>query len=402
MRVEIEVPVITWGRAKSTHSHKTVFASVPRVFEIPEYSTSEAPVVMAFSERYDGDKICRVEYFGIDGQLYTDRMAGADVEIATAFHLFRHDNAFLHPFFSAYAEEMGKRVDFIRRESHALAKQKMLPATFADQFENAQKTPYRFETMTSLGIRDFDEGKVQESVERFTKHMERFVIVGGNVMLREQEPIIEVRADLGSYSTELHSRIRTRPVPGPLIDVKSGWMRQVEFLSLRDHERLAERMAVLAARFSVKDPTQIKGAEILDVEIDDLRYANVSSEGATLMAAAELMKRAFIDNISNYSPSDDSDRVRAKTEAMLVALSPVDVDIMQRLIAGLAEADETVAPELLEGPVADVVHAYSSGRSDKCFGSRAYVEHAADALDRWHNREVGLNLSMAPAAAFRA
>ncbi|MDW9481753.1 hypothetical protein GOB57_24195 [Sinorhizobium meliloti] len=47
MRIEFRVPVVVRAKPKRTKDVKLVIATVNRVFDVPEYSTADAPVVLS-------------------------------------------------------------------------------------------------------------------------------------------------------------------------------------------------------------------------------------------------------------------------------------------------------------------------------------------------------------------
>ena len=394
MRVQIEVPVVVAGRMKTSHSHKSVFASVPQVFDIPEYSLSEVPVVLAVEERFESGNARRVEYFGVDGLLYTDRMFGAEDEVAKALHLQRCGENGTHPFFSAVEKLVEERMHSIRKQSLALAHQNVIPAAIHEYYENFSRVPYRFKTLKELGVRHYDEAAVEKQLAAFAKRMERMVVVGGNVLAQEQEPVIRI----GGYwdvSPEVSAGLHVRPEPEALVNV-GGWGARLpyEFLPLADHDRMAERVHTIAKRFKT---AKISTTEILEVEIGDPRYLTSSAEAGSLLAVADIVRRAFVEGMTVLT--DDYDRAKTGTEKKLLSIDPAHLALAQRLTAGIAASGENEISQELETAMSGIVQASACGSAGKVFGKPEVADQAAEALEAWQDRAVYVDMS--PATALR-
>ena len=305
MRVEVEVPVIGWGHAKAGHSYKDIFASVPRTFEIPEYDVSEVPPVLAYHETGPNGRVLRSEYFGVGGKLYRDRMVSANDASAISFHYQRYGTV-PHPFFSAISDQYDKRIHYIRKEGDLLAPKKMIPAEFGEYIVKGKgDVPFRIPTFQELTLKGYNEKAVDEQVVEFSKRMERMIVVGGNLLVEEQEPMIRIDGHISSFvSSRFGGYVHLRPEPDQLLKLED-WNNTppLAFISLSEFATLGDRIASLEERLG--GHVEFEYA-ISDVEIDDARYLRASGEGATLMIAGDLLRRAFVEHLSQAGGEADS------------------------------------------------------------------------------------------------
>lgn len=395
MRVEIEVPVVVTGRMKPSQSHKWVFASVPRVFDIPEYSSSEVPEVLSYV--VEGGEIGRekVRYFGLDGMLFTDRGTRADSDQARQFHFDYWGNTPVHPFFVDADAVIRKRIEYIRRESIALAHQKMIPAEMHAHSDSGRSPLFRFSTFEEIGVRHFNEEGIDEQVEAFQKRLERMILVDGKILVSEQEPIIKIGGYSGFAPNCLDAVVR-RAEPTTLINLEN-WANEMPyaFLSIADYASTSETAFAIADRFNCRSATH---GRVIDIEIGDPRYLNVSGEALTLAASADIMRSAFVATMSVHTR--DTKSTYNQIEEKLMGLPPTVLDCAQRLYAGILASDESHAAPELEEAVSDALEIGRAEGNKRYFGSERVVEHAKTALEAWHDRPVSLE-GMRP-AAFRA
>lgn len=393
MRVEVEVPVVGWGQAKAGQSYKDIFASVPRVFEIPEYDVSEVPVVLAYVETNESGKARRSEYFGHGGKLYRDRMVDPNCQFAKSFHFQRY-GVIPHPYFAAASDRYSKRIHSLRKESDALAPKKMIPAEFGEHVvKGSGDVPIRIQTFQELGLKNYNEKAVEEQVAEFAKRMERMIVVGGNLMVEEQEPIIRIDGYVGSLSGKFGAYVHLRPETDLLVKPDS-WSSStaLAYVSLTEIGTLESRVAAIEGRLGGRVEFEYG---ISDVEIDDVRYLKASGEGATLIVAADLLRRGFVENMTPFS--GESDYQHASVQKKVLALEPAVFASVHRMIAALQTATETDIPEALEESVSSIVEMHARKDLSACFGNRKLLEYATDALQLWHDREIGLDLGHRPA-----
>jgi hypothetical protein len=396
MRVEVEVPVIGWGQMKAGQSNKDIFASVPKTFEIPEYDLSEVPLVLAYSETHKSGKTSRSEYFGHAGKLYRDHMVDPNCQVAKSFH-FQHWGTIPHPYFAAVSERYRSRIHSLRKESEALAPKKMIPTDFGEHVVKGDgNVPIRIQTMQELGIKNYNEMVVEEQISEFAKRMERMIIVGGNLMVEEQEPIIRINGYLGSgpYSAgKLAGYVHLRPETDRLVKPES-WSSTtpLAYVSLAEIGTLENRVAALEA--CVSGNVQFEYG-ISDVEIEDARYMKTSGEGATLMAVADLLRRVFVQNMMPLG--GESDYQYTCFQKTLMETSLTVLAEMQRMISALNVATETEIPQMLEESVAAILEMHSRNDLLGYFGNRHILEYAAHTLELWQDREIGLEMVRSPA-----
>jgi hypothetical protein len=397
MRIEVEVPVIGWGQLKSGHAHKEIFASVPRVFEIPEYGLAEVPVVLAYGQAHANGTNSRVEYFGLGGKLYTDRVVAPDDDGARVLRYPRYGGSAVHPYFTAISEKIGTTVHRLRKEGEAMLPKKTIPAAFGDFISNGRTgDEFVFPALEELRLKSHGEERVEAQLAEFAKRMERMIIVGGNVFVEEQEPIMRIEGDVGSYSLRINGWVQNRPEPTRLVDI-DGWYgtSPIGFVSLADFENLPSRVAAIEER--TKKTVEFD-TRLFDVEIDDARYLRSSSEATTLTAVGDLLRRAFVERMRPYSDGDD----RGKTLLLgnLMNLNPKLLETMQKLVGGLQKATETDIPEELEEAVATIV-LHRDTDIGAMFRDQKLLAYAADVLQLWSDREVEFEIGVQPLRLIR-
>ncbi|MCV9964136.1 hypothetical protein OIU34_19830 [Pararhizobium sp. BT-229] len=393
MRVEVEVPVIGWGQAKAGHSYKDIFASVPRVFEIPEYDVSEVPVVLAYAETHESGKARRSEYFGHGGKLYRDRMVDPDGAFAKSFHFQRY-GVIPHPYFAAVSDRYEKRIHSLRKESDALAPKKMIPPEFGEHvIKRSGDVPIRIQTFQELGLKNFIEKAVEEQLDEFAKRMERMIVVGGNLMVEEQEPIVRIDGSVGSLTGRFGGYVHLRPETDRLVKPDS-WSSTsaLAFVSLAEIDTLESRVAAIEGRLGGHVEFEYG---ISDVEIDDARYLKVSGEGATLMVAADLLRRAFVQHMTPFE--GDSDYRHTSVQKKVLSLEPAVFASVHGMITALQVANEFDIPEALEESMSSIMDMHARKDLSECFRSRKLLEYASDVLQLWQDREIGFDLGVRPA-----
>ncbi|MCS4090229.1 hypothetical protein FHT76_001818 [Rhizobium sp. BK176] len=396
MRVNVEVPIIGWGQLKSGHVEKNVFASVPSVFEIPEYDLSEVPVVLAYGLAHENGTNSRVEYFGIGGKLYTDRVVAPDEDDARALSYPRYGGT-VHPYFTSVGERISSVVHRLRKEGDSLLPKKTIPAAFGEFILNGRSGDgFLFPTIKELGLKSYIEERVETQLAEFAKRMERMIIVGGNLFVEEQEPMVRIEGDIGSYAMGVNGWVQNRPEPTRLVDI-DGWYgtSPIGFVSLADVDTLPSRIAAIEERTekNVRFETRL-----FDVELDDARYLRSSSEGTTLTAVGDLLRRAFVERMRPYSDGDD----RGKTilQGNLMNLDPKLLETMQKLVGGLRQATEADIPGELEEAVATLVR---NRDTEMCamFRDKKLLAYAADVLQLWNDREVEFEIGVQPLRLIR-
>jgi hypothetical protein len=395
MRVEVEVPVIGWGQLKSGHAHKEIFASVPRVFEVPEYDLSEVPVVLAYGQAHGNGTNSRTEYFGIGGKLYTDRVVAPDEDGARVLRHPRYGGP-VHPYFAAISEQIGTTVHRLRKEGDAMLPKKTIPAAFGDFIANGRNgDEFVFPALEELRLKSYGEERVEAQLAAFAKRMERMIIVGGNVLVQEQEPIVRIEGDIGSYSMRVNGWVQSRPEPTRLVDI-DGWYgtSPIGFVSLADFDSLPSRVAAIEER---TQKTVEFETRLFDVELDDARYLRSSSEATTLTAVGDLLRRAFVERMRPYSDGDDR---KTLLQGNLMSLDPKLLETMQRLVAGLHKATETDVPEELEEALSMIVR-HRDTEMGAMFRNKRLLAYAADVLQLWNDREVDFEIGVQPIRLIR-
>lgn len=391
MRVEVEVPVIGWGQLKSGHAHKDVFASVPRVFEIPEYDPSEVPVVLAYGQAHANGTNSRVEYFGIGGKLYTDRVAAPDEDRSHVLFYPRYGGPSIHPYFAAISERISTAVHRLRKEGDSMLPKKTIPAAFGDFIANGRSgDEFVFPTIKELRLKYYGEERVEAQLAEFAKRMERMIIVGGNVFVEEQEPIIRIEGNIGSYTNKVNGWVQNRPETTRLVDI-DGWSGTppIGFVSLADFDSLSARVAAIEERTDKKVEFE---TGLFDVELDDARYLTASSEATTLTAVGDLLRRAFVERMK---PNSDGDDRKTLLQENLMGLNPKLLETMQKLVAGLRQATEADIPVEMEEAIATVVRNRDTDMG-AVFRDKRLLDYAADALQLWNDREVEFEIGVQP------
>jgi hypothetical protein len=400
MQIEIEVPVVTWGYPKGSQTHKLVLASVPRSFKIPEYTASDLTVPFSFTQRLDDgeeQRTRRIEYYGLDGALYRSREVQLDTvqSRVMSFNRYKNRTGEIHPFFAVVATEICDRVERVRKDGYTLAKRRILPSEFAEHFDTYSLDDLTLPPLSSFDLRDLNEENVDEFLNGFSERMSRVIAVDGKIMFREQEPVFEVSSNFYSWTTDLNWRLRLRPETEPLLSPKYSRPVPIEFIPLSDYHHLSERIECLVERFGVEEPKKVVGDEILDLEINDASYLTGEAEAASMVATARLLRDQYIKKLGAPRSTDDDDAARAKMVKMVLDMNPADIELAQRLMTALEEADPFFAAERLE-PVMEDSAARAAVGGVRGFGKDAMIEHAVDALERWHDREAGLNIAIAP------
>lgn len=394
MRIEIEVPIVVYGKQKTSQALRWAFASVPQVFDIPEYSTSDVQNVLSITEEREED-VLRHDYFGVQGQeqLYTVRSGTYGSEEAKAFHWNRYKPEQCHPFFETVQEQVQERLSEVARaHNHSTAKH-VFPesiGTYRDEWD-ADHASFRFSTLPEIGIRHFYEDSVDQQIETFARRMERFICVDGIIMVTEQEPAIGLVGYTG-FGRTVRPQLILRREPTELVNLDDWSLEKpMGFLAISDFDSVDERVAEIAETLASSDLS--KDASILNVEVHDQSYLKLSGEALTLVASADLARRSFLEAIGVWHHKDAVARNVMQTK--LLGLGTSQLDTFQKLVAGLQSSDESHASEELETAVSLILETPAPSGMENPFGNERIILHLASSMERWQDRFVDLDVQSA-------
>lgn len=206
MRLVVDYPIVLRNAVppRSTVA-KTVIVRDSVVIDVPEYSASEAPIVMRQIIREEGQPDKAWNYRAINGELYTTAtqptiVAGL-VEYAFGFnnteimspalHLDTHNRAI---------EAVAK----ICRDGKSFAKANLYPEDIFLNYERSsafrlssqsRAQPARLPMLDTVNFVRFDRGDVEKARAEFLESARRVAIVDGRFVIRKSEPMYFADAD---------------------------------------------------------------------------------------------------------------------------------------------------------------------------------------------------------------
>lgn len=385
MRLSFEIPVLVNGKTGRSASQKTVLASVPHVYDLPEYSLDEAPLALAYQQRPLGSapQLERVEYRALDNALWTD--AGNIPERGETVRLtIARDSDSTSPFFGG-RHGLAKRIWdalYAAEQARRPAAQTVAPNSLVRYMVEKADT-YVPEPLVNVGISSDISEQVAKQIDAYEDTLRQFCVVDGRLYRKEKEPLIRLLPDGRWLSSTIERRGHASKPSRVLGDIPRsvGWFR------LDDREGMQNEASVILDRMGQPGPLS---DNIGRIEIYDAALLSASPESIAIFDVADAMQRHLHESVAAGSrdPGAAMGRWFATCSNEDVALFRAfsgkmrGEPITEELPAELEEAYLTVA----EGDPADF----------RCFTGagnlRAFVEETAR---RWRDRPLTVNVSPA-------
>lgn len=396
MKIDIDVPVVVRG-CVGRASYRYNLATVPREFELPELSSSDVPMVLAVENDHGGGRT-RHEFFGFDGAIYRPTDSSVTAGEAKGFAYPISGNAAkVHPLFQDATRRICDLVTRLRTSKRQQIKFAMGPQALGDMLvEYSNREPFTPPSLQSLALRDMSDSEVEHEVGQFEKELARLIVVGGKVMIRQQEPLAAIESKnrrAGSLrDADWYARLwfHDRPEPWfPQGRTRSSVndMANGGFLSLRDADRFEEIVDVLeqAKGFPIE-----RQRTLVNVEIVDPEYLRTSTEAISLVDIADGIRHAFVSNLSSKG-NPQFNGSSTTTAEHLDQIAPETFIAYKSIVDGLKRSDEYGVDTAVEEGLAHFSTLDGKTAWTLLSKDEPQIAEIAARLDAWHSREVGFN-----------
>jgi hypothetical protein len=378
MRIEFNVPVITVGRPARAKSPKTVFASVKRVVDIPEFSERDAPVALTCwfnDEDDDGNEIGFRQYREIDGGLFIDlEPESGGIGITDIGPLRFYNGAGDPPCFPPFhllARHILERTHAIPAADRRAV---MYPADVATYLNRENLIQGPFPDLASLKMEDHDEDMVRECLALFDEAAASLVMVDGILQSKERPPVIQVDFE---YPATIKARAVRRPMPGPVIrydDPDGGQATPLAFFQIDQAE---EAVAFVKAFVAGTHSPRAKAVVDLDIEVGDDAPVEFAAKSALVYALAV----AVDDNIVEFFGNG-----HGREEIGLFATVLDQYRVLERELR--TGDDENVSDDLVDA--LEQIISMGPAVRERFVGPDDVVQRLRAALDAWHDRPMDL------------
>lgn len=382
MKISVDFPVITIGTVKQRPPKKTVVAQETVHVDIPEYSASEAHIVMTTTRRR-GDPNSGKRYMGKDGVLF-ESAPYVQIEDGRVRYRFGYDitpqSGDMHRHLDLEIFELLNRLKKMHSTAIVSA---IVPSSLAElriEYDKVAKDRRTVElpTITEIKLGAFDEDAVRRQVDSFKQHLSRFIMIDGKMQISTSEPIYSI--SLGQDGVvQPHISTIDRSYPGRLEDSIPSMAAVGFFRADASHDEMTDEVNRLRAvlDFQEQQPVDILGR----IHVNDPSYLGFDPEGATLRLAARRTLKGFIGDLaSKMNPFTPQQLAH-----LLLTLPTGDFNAYRDLEGAMACDDrEAIANSL---PY--------FGKFHKGFGRRATQLRSeamiSAVIERWENRPINGN-----------
>lgn len=396
MIIEVEYPITTTGKPARSNKTKTVVFKETVRFDLPEYSSSEARVAISVP---GPQGFLPTDYLGIDGKLYYDTVNKVPRSRQYEFVLGLRKSADI---LTAHLEEslleLGKHLR--RRNSTAIASE-LYPSVLAEHFarglghsgasNNRPETEVRLPSIDEIEVKDLDMAEVDRQKHAFLAHLSEFAVVNGSLIRTIPEPVYSVSVGYADSNTGTPTE-GTPPVIHIVKPDREGRLyakNNTNVVAYFSADRLDDAIAYAIEMKAAQTDKQFEVKIPGEIRVLDHSYLTFDAERESLLVMAEHMivdgmTRIFNrrnDNISMSAVRQGLDRVAADTLLSWKRLSG---------------AMEHPNHEELGWAIRECLGHYDH------YGQKVFVDFPLTAemyeaaLSKWENREVSVNIGVAP------
>lgn len=273
MKIDFQLPVVTYGTPKGQKKSRQVVATVPVDVNVREVRLRDTIPVASVSYP-PGTPRQMTEYVSIEGTIYV-RLNGA-FQFAPSFVLYGTD-----PISFAFTEvnrSVRRSVDNWAYNGNAI-----YPAKLAK--ERKAHEPLSLSPLANLGLETFQEESVERQMASFIKRCERLVVVDGAILAHVAEPVLAVEL----LQREGERRASIYPLARSLTGLGSKKYLPHAVFRLDEIDRLFEFCVVAGVSWQALDHWN----QARVVVHDGFRLSLQTERASLYSASARLTKRAY-------------------------------------------------------------------------------------------------------------
>jgi hypothetical protein len=347
--------------------------SEPREYEIPELASVKGSLVLSIRPHQDGNP---VDFHMVDGGSYRD--AGMAPEADESIHIsVGRDTRAVHPFFERVFQSMTCKLSELAKLRKAELKDAALPIGLVEALHTDGSLAYTPKPGNGGRYEWWKEKEIEFQRNDFDAWMERFVIVGDRLFVREDVPLIMVGGEPDYPVLEI---VWGDAVLDPVaMNTSIGFMpKTFGYFGFEEFETAIGFAAEIGGGW-LSDPNF--SLEQVSPLIPSRAYADL-----TLIDVAEGMRKRFVRRIA--SVSHDAVESFAEMEDALGSISVETFAMFKELVDGIAEWNLVGSSKRIVGVLPKVL---ADANARKVFFVTERLACIADsALRRWDDRAVDL------------
>lgn len=371
MKIVVEVPVIVYGDIGRKQG-KTIFTSIPRAYDIPEFDGTDVLPAVSFS-RFRSSYAYSVEQLRRETPERRNYIAArerlaflTDVDVSEGktvrLEYPRHvSDGYDHPFFAPILKEMDKLVSSNSKNNSRWIKTDLFPVELAQMLDWRLQPPSDLKIVPLIPLSeiqvklpDYQQENLQRRLAAFDTLMSRMIVASGKIAVTCQEPFVA----LTTTSPNTHEyQMLERRIP------KKSFLAELE--SMVYHGNYGQRLISMSDFDpSVLDEPQSR-MNFLDIEIHDPSFFKARSPVISALRNAEIARRRYISSLARFT-SDATNETSA--DHILKSISIEEFILLKDLEAALHTAGEAdLSDDFLE--VADKISRLPM--SDKSLNNKA-------------------------------
>ncbi|MCV9964709.1 hypothetical protein OIU34_22725 [Pararhizobium sp. BT-229] len=391
MKVEVDFPVISQGIAARSRGKKPVVARQSIKVDIPELSSSDAPVALVTTRDWNGDpRTGGTPYRMLDGRFYV-RSRHVNVEDGKIRHRLSPsgDTTENYDIHGALNSEISMLLATLKDRHSTGIVSAIIPSLLGEMklAHDAHRSEDGVELprLEDLQLKEYDEEAVAARVAKFEKHIARFVMIDGEMQMAEGEPIYVVTVpDAHRRATVYSTPLPWGEFPDEDFHISSGHML---FRADAGLEEISNEIRKLGRLFGDEQPREI--APSGRIHVFDDSCLSFDAEGSNMRLVARSALAGFVyDTAMPLMPFNHK-----KLAEFLLSL-PADDFLAYRGLENAMRRDDRET-------IADILPYFAkfqpgTGRRGRHGQNAAVIERV---VEDWNNRPVAELVLRKPARA---
>jgi hypothetical protein len=393
MKLEIEYPMILKAVPPRASILKDVIVKDVVTADIPEYSSSEAPLAVRVTGVNSEREPVTVEYRSVGGALYKNAFQPTIDGGRVRYEFGYKETQCMSPLFhNALHYEAQTMVDHVARVHKSAAAKHLFPEDLAAAYRDRLYTSSRLMRQVSLPMFDevkfsrIDDGAVEKARAAILGRIEDVVIVDGQFMLRNPEPVY--LADASSNRKEPLVLVKYRVDEEGLKEAEKVGLFQAYFAA----DDLEGALAYAAEMWRIrKQDDQDYQARLIGnpIEVFDSGSLRFDGDRVSVVRAAEAVRRNFMETLLPAANGGAS-YVKETVTKNFENTSLEAIVNYKHLEAAIKCTDGSVTTDDLCARIKDCLSGSESERFAK--GSDAAMLEVA--VGRWERREARRNFGL--------
>jgi hypothetical protein len=374
MKITVEVPLFGEVTSARMHGAKWSVVCERRDYEIPQYQPSEATQVLSYRSNA---RAAPVVFHLVDGSSVRDSGQAISVEECVYRLVVGRDMKAVHPFFERAFKAMTPKMGDLSKLNKASLKDEAMPASFIEAMHDSN-APLHIPLPLEKGRTWWNEKEITPQLQAFDAWMERFLIIGDRLMIREDVPMLVIAGDADFPMVEV---VRGDDLSDPVtMNTSIGFMpKSFGYFGMDEYETALDHAAAVGGGWLTEQELQV---DMVSPLIPGKPYADMS-----VVDMAEGMRKRFVRRIA--SVSHDAVENFAEMEEALATIDVVTFALFKELVLGLAEWNDRRSTARILRVVPSIL---ADMNARKVFFVTERLAKIGDlTLERWDARTVDIN-----------